>query len=181
MASPKFYFIFVTPEEFENCNAEAATTASLPVTGAACKPPRKFSVPAGVVSQLKKKNESLANSSHVCNLHNAPVTIPVSAICQQKITIFMFLQASHSGISSSSTASSQHSGFSATSAFDFNIGRMMCTIHHLKAWQEMIQHGFNEAMEWKREIGPLLAELVAHQRDFALSIKAINSELQLLR
>jgi hypothetical protein len=33
MASPKFSFIFITPEEFENCrkvSAEAARTASLP-------------------------------------------------------------------------------------------------------------------------------------------------------
>jgi hypothetical protein len=59
MASPKFSFVFVTPEEFENhCKASdgAASTASLPVTGAACKPPRKYSAPVGVVSKLKKKS-----------------------------------------------------------------------------------------------------------------------------
>ena len=61
MASHNFSFIVVTPEEFENrmkadeC-ARAATAASLPVTGAACKAPRKFSAPVGVVSKLKKKN-----------------------------------------------------------------------------------------------------------------------------
>ena len=60
MASHKFSFIVVTPEEYENCqkaeeSARAATTASLPVTGAACKPPRKLSVPVSVVSKLKKK------------------------------------------------------------------------------------------------------------------------------
>jgi hypothetical protein len=83
MASPKFYFIFVTPEKFENCRKAsdgAATTASLPVTGAACKPPRKFSAPVGVVCKLKKKNESLTISSHDSTLHNVPVTIPVFAI-----------------------------------------------------------------------------------------------------
>ncbi len=82
MASPKYSFIFVTPEEFENCrkaSGGAATTASLPVTGrgAACQPPRTFSAPVGVMSKLKKKNESLATSSHDSTLHNAPVTIPV--------------------------------------------------------------------------------------------------------
>jgi hypothetical protein len=57
MASHNFSFIFVT-DEFENCrkaSAEAATTASLPVNGTACKPPRKFLDPVGVVSKLKKK------------------------------------------------------------------------------------------------------------------------------
>ena len=83
MASPKYSFIFVTPEEFENCRTAsdgAATTASWPVTGAACQPPRTFSAPVGVMSKLKKKNESLAISSHDSTLHNAPVTIPVLAI-----------------------------------------------------------------------------------------------------
>jgi hypothetical protein len=60
----------------------------------------------------------------------------------------MFLQASHFGSSSSTSASSQHSDFSATSASDFNIGRMMSAIHHLKAWQEMMQPKINEANEW---------------------------------
>jgi hypothetical protein len=39
----------------EEC-ARAATTASLPVTGAACKPPRKLSAPVVVVPKLKKKS-----------------------------------------------------------------------------------------------------------------------------
>jgi hypothetical protein len=61
MASHIFSFIVVTPEEYDNCqkaeeSARAATTASLPVTGAACKPPRKFSAPVGVVSKLKKNS-----------------------------------------------------------------------------------------------------------------------------
>ncbi len=41
MASPKFSFIVVTPKEFENCRKAsdgAATTVSLPVTGAECRP-----------------------------------------------------------------------------------------------------------------------------------------------
>ncbi len=81
MASPKLSFIFVTPEEFENCrkaSAEAATTASLPVTVTACKHPR-FLALVGVVSKLKKTNESLDTSSHDSTLHNARVTIPVFA------------------------------------------------------------------------------------------------------
>ena len=58
MASHNFSFIVVTPEEFENrmkadeC-ARAATKASLPVTGAACKPMRNFSDPERVVPKLK--------------------------------------------------------------------------------------------------------------------------------
>ncbi len=47
----------------------------------------------------------------------------------KKLQLFMFLQAFHSGISSSSSAFSQHCDFSASSASDFNIGRMMSTIH----------------------------------------------------
>jgi hypothetical protein len=63
MASHNFSFIVVTPEEFENrmkadeC-ARAATTASLPVTGAACKPPRKLSAPVVVVPKLRVKKKS---------------------------------------------------------------------------------------------------------------------------
>ena len=61
MASHIFSFIvvrLVTSEEFENCRIAsdgAAATASLPVTGAACKPPGKFSAAVGVVSKLKRK------------------------------------------------------------------------------------------------------------------------------
>ena len=61
MASHNFSFIVVTPEEFENrmkaeeC-ARAATPASLPVTGAACKPTRKLSAPERVVPKLKTKS-----------------------------------------------------------------------------------------------------------------------------
>jgi hypothetical protein len=59
MASPKFSNTFITPQEFESCrnaSAEAATTASLPaVPVTACKPPRKFSAPVGVVTKVKKK------------------------------------------------------------------------------------------------------------------------------
>jgi hypothetical protein len=61
MASHNFSFIVVTPEEFENrmkadeC-ARAATAASSPVFGAACKPPRKLSDPERVVPKLKIKS-----------------------------------------------------------------------------------------------------------------------------
>jgi hypothetical protein len=83
MASPKFSFTFITPQEFENCrkaSAVGAATASLPVDPVtACKPPRKFSAPVCVVSKLKKK-EPLATSSLDCTLHNARVKIPVFAM-----------------------------------------------------------------------------------------------------
>jgi hypothetical protein len=58
MASPNFSPIFVTQQEFENRrkdSAVAAATAALPVTGAACKPPRKFSAPVRVMSKPKEK------------------------------------------------------------------------------------------------------------------------------
>ena len=58
---------------------------------------------------------------------------------------------------------------------------MMSAIHRLKAWQETMQPRIDEANEWKRDIAPLLAELVAHTRESALSIAAVQSELQLLR
>ncbi len=63
MASHNFSFIVVTPEEFENrmkadeC-ARAAAAASLPVTGAACKPPRKLSAPVVVMPKLQVKKKS---------------------------------------------------------------------------------------------------------------------------
>ena len=44
-----------------------------------------------------------------------------------------------------------------------------------------MQPRIDEANEWKRDIAPLLAELVAHTRESALSIAAVQSELQLLR
>jgi hypothetical protein len=43
------------------------------------------------------------------------------------------------------------------------------------------QSRIDDAMEWKREIGPVLAELLEHQRNSELSIKALNTELQDLR
>jgi hypothetical protein len=123
----------------------------------------------------------LATSSHDSTLHNAPVTFPVFAMgcVPTTITVIyerffspltLFLQASHFGTSSSNSASSQHSDFSATSAFDFNIGRLMSTIHPFKAWQELMQPRIDEAMARKQEIDPRFAQLVAHQRDTALSI-----------
>jgi hypothetical protein len=51
-------------------------------------------------------------------------------------------------------------------------------IYHL---QQTIQPRIEEAIIWKREFGPLVAELVAYQRDSALALKAISSEIQLLR
>jgi phytoene/squalene synthetase len=48
----------------------------------------------------------------------------------------------------------------------------------LKAWQQVMQHKIDEAVGWQRDFRPLLTELVAHQRDSALALKAINSEIQ---
>jgi hypothetical protein len=44
-----------------------------------------------------------------------------------------------------------------------------------------MQSRIDDAMEWKRDIGPVLAELLELQRNSALSIKALNKELQALR
>jgi hypothetical protein len=148
MVSPKFSFYFHRStilresQEFENCckaRDEAATTVSLPVDPVtACQPTGKFTASVGVVSKLKKKEPS-ATSSHDSTLHNAQVTIPVSAIGCVPTTItviyahpfspFLSFQASHSGFSSSSSASSEHSIFSFTSASDFDIGRLMSMVH----------------------------------------------------
>jgi hypothetical protein len=92
--------------------------------------------------------------------------------------MLLFLQAFHSGMSSSSSPSSQLSDFSATGTSDFNIGGVMYTLHCVSACQKTMQSRIDDAMEWKRELGPLLAELLAHQRNFALAIKALNTELQ---
>ncbi len=40
----------------------------------------------------------------------------------------------------------------------------------LKAWQQTMQPRIDEAMVWKRDFGPLLADLVAHQLDSALAL-----------
>ncbi len=84
-------------------------------------------------------------------------------------------------MSSSSSSSSQLSDFSATSASDFNIGRVMHNLECVRAWQKATQSRIDDAMEWKRDIGPVLAELLEYQRNSALSIKALKKELQELR
>jgi hypothetical protein len=104
-----------------------------------------------------------------------PATILYSSL------MLLFLQASHSGMSSSSSPSSQLSDFSATSASDFNIGRVMHNLECVRAWQKATQSRIDDAMEWKRDIGPVLAELLEYQRNSALSITALKKELQELR
>jgi hypothetical protein len=57
MASPKFSFTFITQQEYDDrrkASAVAATTTEFKLPG---KPPCTISVPVGVVSKLKKKNE----------------------------------------------------------------------------------------------------------------------------
>jgi hypothetical protein len=145
---------------------QTATTASLPVTVTACKHPRKFSAPVGVVSKLKKKNEFGYQlpwfHSPLCAGPPDDNSCFYHWMCANTFTVIYsrsfspwlsFLQASHSGISSSSSVSSQHYDFLTTSASDFNIGRMMSTIHHLKAWQKMMKPRIDEAMVWQKKIG----------------------------
>jgi hypothetical protein len=110
MALPKFSFNVISQEEFDARRKEeavAATTAALPA-----QPPRRFSVAVGVpgvVPKIKKKSDSL--STHLAStLHIVPdaqVTILYSSL------MLLFLQASHSGMSSSSSPSLQLSDFSA--------------------------------------------------------------------
>ena len=57
----------------------------------------------------------------------------------------------------------------------------MHNLECVRAWQKATQSRIDDAMEWKRDIGPVLAELLEYQRISALSIKALNKELQELR
>ena len=142
-----------------------------------------------MVPKIKKKSDSLVSNHLDFTLPivpNAQVTIPVFAMLRWPAILFsslmlLFLQASHSGMSSSSSPSSQLSDFSATSASDFNIGRVMHNLECVRAWQKARQSRNDDAMEWKRDIGPVLAELLEHQRNSALSITALKKELQELR
>ena len=190
MALPKFSFNVISQEEFDARRKEeavAATTAAL-----SAKPPRRFTVAygvPGVVPKIKKKSDSLFSTiPMVPNAQPAAqVTIPVFAMLRVPATILnsslvlLFLQASNSGMSSSSSSSSQDSDFSATSASDFNIGRVMHNLECVRAWQKATQSRIDDVMEWKRDIGPVLAELLEYQRNSALSITALKKELQELR
>ena len=194
MALPKFSFKVISQEEYDARRQEeavAATTAALPA-----QPPRRFSVAVGVpgvVPKIKKKSGSLLSTHLDFTLPivpNAQVTIPVLTIplfsmlpatILYSSLMLLFLQASHSGMSSSSSPSSQLSDFSATSASDFNIGRVMHNLECVRAWQKATQSRIDDAMEWKRDIGPVLAELLEYQRNSALSITALKKELQELR
>ena len=46
---------------------------------------------------------------------------------------------------------------------------------------EKLTTRIDDAMEWKRDIGPVLAELLEYQHNSALSITALKKELQELR
>jgi hypothetical protein len=74
-------------------------------------------------------------------------------------------------MSSSSSSSSQLSDFSATSASDFNIGRVMHNLECVRACQKTMQS----------RIDVVLAALLDHQRESVVSIQALNKELQALR
>ena len=137
----------------------------------------------------RKKSDSLFSTLPIVPNAQpaAQVTIPVFALLRVPATILylslmlLFLQSSISGMSSSSSPSSQLSDFSATSASDFNIGRVMHNLECVRAWQKATQSRIDDAMEWKRDIGPVLAELLEYQRNSALSITALKKELQELR
>ena len=194
MSVPKFSVNVISQEEYDARRKEeavAATTAALHA-----QPPRRFSVAVGVpgvVPKLKKKSDSLFSTHLASTLHIVPnaqvtitvLTVPLFAMLPATILyssrVLLFFQASHSGMSSSSSPSSQLSDFPATSASDFNIGRVMHNLECVRAWQKTTQSRIDDAMEWKREMGPVLAELLEYQRNSALSIKALNKELEELR
>jgi hypothetical protein len=192
MALRKFSFNVISQEEYDARRKEeavAATTAAL-----TAKPPRRFSVAIGVpgvIPKLKKKSDSLVSNHLDFTLPSVPtaqVTIPVFAMLRGPAILFsslmlLFLQASHSGMSpsSSSSSSSQLSDFSATSASDFNMSRVMHNLEYLRASHKTLQSRIDDVMEWKREIGPVLAELLELQRNSAPSVKALNQELQALQ
>ena len=46
---------------------------------------------------------------------------------------------------------------------------------------EKLTTRIDDAMEWKRDISPVLADLLEYQRNSALSITALKKELQELR
>lgn len=194
MALPKFSFNVISQEEYDARRKEeavAATTAAL-----SAKPPRRFSVAIGVpgvIPKIKKKSDSLVSNHLDFTLPNVPivpnaqVTIPVFAMLRWPAILFsslmlLFLQASHSGMSSSSSSSSSSklSDFSATSASDFNMSRVMHNLECLRASHKTLQSRIDNVMEWKRGIGPVLAEVLEHQRNSALSVQALNKELEAL-
>ncbi len=57
----------------------------------------------------------------------------------------------------------------------------MHNLECLRASHKALQSRFDDVMEWKRGIGPVLAEMLEHQRNSALSVKALNTELQALQ
>ena len=161
MALPKFSFNVISQEEYDARRKEeavAATTAALPA-----QPPRRFTVAygvPGVVPKIKKKSDSLFSTLPIVPNAQpaAQVTISVFAMLRVPATILylslmlLFLQASISGMSSSSWSSSQLSDFSATSASDFNIGRVMHNLECVRAWQNATQSRIDDAMEWTAHI-----------------------------
>ena len=51
----------------------------------------------------------------------------------------------------------------------------------MKAWQPVMKPKIDEALSWQRDIGPLLTEMVANQHMSELALKAIHSDMQLLK
>ena len=94
-----------------------------------------------------------------------------------------------SEIESSSPGSPASSDFSATSASDYNISRLLSLVEQLcdtlppalaevKAWQQVMKPKIDEALVWQRGIGPLLTEMAANQRVSQHALQAMQSEIQ---
>lgn len=51
----------------------------------------------------------------------------------------------------------------------------------MKEWIQVMQPRINEMMVWQRDIGTLISEIVANQRDSSQALKDIVLELHILR
>jgi hypothetical protein len=136
-----------------------------------------------VIPKIKKKSDSLFSTIPMVPIAQpaAQVTIPVFAMLRVPATIlylsltllfFAVIHFWHVVLEFVVFAT-----FSATSASNFNIGRVMHNLECVRAWQKATQSRIDDAMEWKRDIGPVLAELLEYQRNSALSITALKKEL----
>ena len=83
--------------------------------------------------------------------------------------------------SGASEHESESSDFSADSASDYNLSRLLCMAQKMKEWIQVMQPKINEMMLWQCNIGPLITELVENQRESSKALKDIILELHLLR
>jgi hypothetical protein len=83
--------------------------------------------------------------------------------------------------SGASEQESELSDFSADSASDYNLSRLLSMALQMKDWIQVMQPKINEMILWQRDIGPVITEIFAHQRESSKALQDIISELHLLR